>query len=213
MKPKLKITLSMFFLAILLFMAILSFQNRPFWSNQIEPSQQILPQNYQALLPTFDNPLGSGEEMSFVEAQRRISYPIPMPEGLEPKQVWVHTYNLAPSLSEQSVAVEFNVDLLLIIHEGAKPPDWERTLIAVPELGKVSVNGNVGVGTDPGFTKYGGNEYPYPGSVQWWVNGLSITLYSDTMSLEELLKIAETILPTPSSAEEIPETPLPTVTP
>jgi hypothetical protein len=59
MKLGQRTTLSMSVLAILLFVAILSFQKRPFWNNQVEPSQQVLPQNYQAFLPNkSDNPFG-----------------------------------------------------------------------------------------------------------------------------------------------------------
>lgn len=196
MKPKLKITLGISILAILLFAAILFFQNKPFWNKQVEPSQQVLPQNYQALLPKkSDNPLGSGEEVSFEEAQRRISYPIPVPEAEKVKRVWISTNPENPS--DQSVAIRFKRDLLLIIHkfESEKPPDWDKAIANEPLFKKIDVNGNSGMGADPGVKEFLGQPYSYPGSVGWWVNNLDITLYSDTMSLEELLQIAETVHP------------------
>jgi hypothetical protein len=84
-------------------------------------------------------------------------------------------------------------DLLLTIRRYNKPPDWDKIIMTTPQLTKIKVNGNEGMGTSPGFTTYDGNNYPYPGSVEWWVDGLDITLYSDTFSLDELLKIAETV--------------------
>ncbi len=148
----------------------------------------------QLLLPRVDTPLPNGEKVSLLQAQASTSYAIPLPLELGVNQVWISTNSSNPSTPKKSVAVEFtDIDLLLIAHEVPEPPDWDKTLIAVPELKKVNINGIVGIGTDPGFTKYGDKEYPYPGSVQWWIHGISIALYSDTLSLEELLKIAESV--------------------
>jgi hypothetical protein len=193
MKPKLKVIISMSILATLLFLAILSFQNKSFRKDQVDPSQQALLQ-YQAFLPKkSDNPLERGEEVSFAEAQRIISYLIPRPEAEKIKRVWISTNPENPP--QQSVAIQFKRDLLLIIHttERATPPDWDRTIANVPVFKKIDVNGVSGMGADPGVTEFLGRPYSYPGSVEWWVEGLDITLYSDTMSLEELLKIAETV--------------------
>ena len=197
MKPKLEIILSISTLTILLSVAILSFPQKKFWKDQVELLSPNLPQDHQALLPNkSDNPLGSGAEVSFVSAQNRLSYSIPQPKSEEVERVWVSTDPENPL--EQSVAMRFKSGLLLIIHTHEKPIDnWDQTIAIMPVFKRIDVNGNSGMGSDPGVTEVQGQSYAYPGSVEWWVNGLDITLYSDTMSLEELLKIAETVSPAP----------------
>jgi len=193
MKPKVKIILSISMLAILLFATILSLPKNFFSNDQVEFLSPTSPQNYQALLPNkSDNPLGSGEEISFVAAQNRLSFSIPQIESEEVERVWVSTN--PENLSEQSIAIRFKSDLLLIIHAYEKPIDnWDQIIATMPAFKKIDVNGNSGIGADPGTTDVRGQPYAYPGSVEWWVNGLDVTLYSDTLSLEELLKIAQTI--------------------
>jgi hypothetical protein len=194
MKSKIKITLAMLVLVILLFVITLSFQKLHLSNDRVDLSQQVLPQNYQALLPSeLENPLGSGEEVSLEEARKNIAYPIPQLEAEEVKQVWI---SINPeNVSNQSVAVSFKRDLLLIIHktENENTPDWDRSVANEPLFVKIDVNGISGIGADPGVKEFRGQPYYYPGSVELWVDGLDITLYSDTLSLEELLKVAETM--------------------
>lgn len=160
-------------------------------TNPITSSQPTLLTPAEPFSPQLVGPLPNSEEVSLAEAQAKTSYAIPLPEAIEIKQVWVSTNAANPS--EQSIAVQFNSDLLLIIHEMAEPPDWEGIIASTPEFTKVDVNGNPGMGTDPGFTRSSGKDYFHPGSISWWVDGLNITLYSDTLSLEELLKVAQTV--------------------
>ena len=141
--------------------------------------------------PRVSDPLGGGELVSLEEAQTRLSFTVPLPEGFEIKEVWVSPEDVAPA--DRSVAIQFENDLLLIIHQLANEPNWSGAISSVPELTSISVNGHRGLGADPGTKFVAGKEYPYPGSVAWWINGLDTTLYSDTLSLEELLKIAETV--------------------
>ena len=152
-------------------------------------------QPYDAILPNIgqeEGPILNAEAISLGEAQARVSsHSIPLPEGFEIKQVWITKGVVDPT--GQYVAVEFDADLLLITRRSEKPPDWDGIIANVPELTKIMVNGNPGMGTSPGFTIYRGKDFPYPGSVEWWMDGLNITLYSDTFSLEELLTIAETV--------------------
>ena len=141
--------------------------------------------------PHLDNPLGNGELVSLDEAQARLSFTIPLPDGFAVSEVWVSPEEVASG--DRAVAIQFQDDLLLIIHQLANEPNWDGTVSSAPELAKISVNGHNGLGANPGTKFITGKEYPYPGSVAWWMNGLDITLYSDTHSLEELLKIAETV--------------------
>ena len=141
--------------------------------------------------PHLDSPLGNGELVSLDEAQARLSFTIPLPDGFAVKEVWVSPEEVASD--DRAVAIQFENDLLLIIHQLANEPNWDGTISSVPELAKISVNGHNGLGANPGTKFVAGKEYPYPGSVEWWVDGVDITLYSDTLSLEELLKIAEAV--------------------
>jgi hypothetical protein len=141
--------------------------------------------------PHLDNPLGNGELVSLDEAQARLSFFIPLPDGFAVKEVWVSPEEVASD--NRAVAIQFENDLVLIIHQLANEPNWDGTGSSAPELAKISVNGHNGLGANPGIKFVAGKEYPYPGSVAWWMNGLDITLYSDTLHLEELLKIAETV--------------------
>lgn len=149
-----------------------------------------LPGHSEPILPRHpDGPLPKGKKLPFAEAQKMVSYKIPVPDAVKIKQVWVSI----DTASDESVAIEFSSKLLLIIHKMENPPDWDKIIESVPELTKINVNGNAGVGADPGYTTSGENKFFYPGSVGWWVDGLKITLYSDTLSLKELLKIAKTV--------------------
>ena len=141
--------------------------------------------------PHLDNPLGNGEFVSLNEAQARLSLAIPLPDGFAVKEVWVSPEEVASD--NRAVAIQFENDLLLIIHQLANEPNWDETISSAPELAKISVNGHNGLGAHPGTKFIAGKEYPYPGSVAWWMNGLDITLYSDTLSLEELVTVAETL--------------------
>lgn len=219
MKPNLKIVLNISALAILVFAAILFFQDLGFFAtlsvktgqkptpiatpsiqnvlvqdNQAELSQQTLSQNYRALLPKkSENPLGSGEEVSFTQAKKKISFPIPLPEGEKIKQVWIRTNPENPL--QQSIAIRFKRDILLIVDvsQNEAPTNWDKVIEFMPEFKKIEVNGISGMGTDPGVTEVQGQPYSYPGSVAWWLDGLDVTLYSDTLPLEELLNIARTV--------------------
>jgi hypothetical protein len=144
-----------------------------------------------SFLPQIDWPLPNAEELSLVDVQTRVPYSIPLPEGIEIQKAWVSTVSV--DASERAVAIQFAKDLLLIIHPITEPPNWDGIIESVPAFVKVNVNGNTGIGIDPGTIESNGVQYPHPGSVEWWVDGLDITLYSDTLSLEELLKIAQTM--------------------
>ena len=154
-------------------------------------SYQVIPTYPPSFLPKTDWPLPDAEELALVDAQARVPYFIPLPEGIEIQKVWAST--VAVGASERAIAVQFTEDLLLIIHPMAEPPNWDGIIESVPIFVKVNVYDNAGIGTDPGITEANGVQRPYPGSVEWWVDGLDITLYSNTISLEELLKIAQTL--------------------
>lgn len=186
MKIKRQITAGMLALAILVLGLFI------FSKNEQHTSAQFVSEgSYELPLPHFDGPLPNGDKVSLTEAQVRVPYSIPLPQGLEIKGVWVSTTAADPA--QRSVAVQFEGGLLLIIHQEAQSPDWDAVIATAPEFRKTSVNGYTGIGINPGSTEFDGRKYPHPGSVSWWVNGLEITLYSNTLPLQDLLKIAETM--------------------
>lgn len=136
-------------------------------------------------------PLPDGELVTLPEAQNRVSYVIPLPSYLPDSatliQVWVSPIN-------EQVVLMYSNRMSIYLGRTPFPPDWDRIIAEEPVFTGVSVNGGAGMGTDPGFhTVDGGEQFFHPGSVGWWVGGLSITVYSDSHSLQELLRVAESI--------------------
>jgi hypothetical protein len=123
--------------------------------------------------PHLDNPLGNGELVSLDEAQTRLSFTIPLPDGFAVREVWVSPEEVASD--NRAVAIQFENDLLLIIHQLANEPNWDGTVSSAPELAKISVNGHNGLGANPGIKFVAGKDYPYPGSVSWWMDGLYLS--------------------------------------
>lgn len=186
MKTKQTIMIGTSALLVLILAGILFYKG-----SQGESPQPTSPIYSEPRLPQIDWPLPNAEELSLVDVQTRVPYSIPLPEGVEVQKIWGST--VAVEASERSVAIQLANGLLLIIHPMAEPPNWDGIIASVPAFVKVDVNGNTGIGIDPGTTEANGMEYFHPGSVEWWADGLDITLYSDTLSLEELLKVAQTV--------------------
>jgi hypothetical protein len=190
MKVKLEIFIGVIAILLLVLVGVLFSKNEQIASPQSKMTEYSNPD-----LPNIGGPLPNGEKVSLEQARASISYTIPLPKAMKIKEAWISTN--AENALDQSTAIKFEGDLLLIIHKMENSPDWDGIISSTPELMKISINGIPGVGTSPGFTQYDNRKYPYPGSVGWWIDGLSITLYSGTMSLEELLKIAETVSSAP----------------
>ncbi len=150
----------------------------------------------QSLEPSCLDPLCGGELVTFEQAQAQTPYHIPLPEGLTPQKVWIQKW-LASSAENSvtiSVAIQFENDITLIIHQEHQQSDWDtRRLAQCKHCEKISVNGIPGVGADPGVDIYEGVAYDRRGSVVWYLDGLDYSLYTDTVPLDELLKIAETL--------------------
>jgi len=144
-----------------------------------------------------DAPLNNAEVVTLEQAQTRTAYHIPLPERITIQQVWIQTTSSgdAPEIpARRAVAVQFENDVLLRIYPLDRQPDWDRLIAQSKDyFKKISVNGIPGIGADPGVVIYDGEEYFNRGSVVWWVDGLKYGLYTDTVSLEELLKVAETL--------------------
>lgn len=147
------------------------------------------------LLPSSEAPLIFAEKVTLSEAQARVLYTIPLPDVLASasiQEVWASTNSVAPA--QRSVAVIFSDGIKVIVHPAEdQSPDWDAIIADSPEFTRITIRGHPGMGTDPGVQEIRGRQYSYPGSVSWWVNGLLITIYSDTLSLGDLLKVAESV--------------------
>lgn len=154
-----------------------------------------------------EGPIYPADKMTLSEAQARVPFFIPLPTYLPNetaviKEVWVSTFKEARDLDsdryveQNSVAIVFSDGLEMIIHQTDSPSDWQAILAEdalehqPPVFRGITVNGRPGIGKNPGEQEIEGYRHPYPGSVSWWVDGLQISLYSDNLPLEELLRIA-----------------------
>lgn len=141
--------------------------------------------------PQFQAPLPAAERVSMAEAQARVPFHIPLPPAAGVRATWVSTPAVDPAA--RSVAILFDNEVLLVIHQEARPPDWDSIIATNPAFVKIAVNGHAGMGTSPRVVDVQGTPTSHPGSVGWWADGLYLVLYSDTLSLEDLLAIAESI--------------------
>lgn len=141
--------------------------------------------------PSWDGPFPFAEEVTLSESQDRMPFEISLPGYLKVQKVWAST--AAVELENRSLAILFTNGVELFIHQAEHPIEYVPVVNQNPQLKLIAVKGHTGMGADPGTIIGGGEEYRYPGSVSWWENGLDIELYSDDLSLDELLRIADSI--------------------
>ena len=91
----------------------------------------------------------------------------------------------------RSLAFVYSNGLTIIIHQENKSINWES--LATSPFTLINVNGHAGVGKDPGKQEIMGKSYEYPGSVSWQVGRLQISIYSQHHSMEELIRVAESM--------------------
>ena len=154
----------------------------------------------------WEGPILAAERVTLSEARTSVPFTIPLPTSLpdaasvEIEEVWVSAVQAPLDLDEEiytelySVAVVFSDGCQMIIHQMDSPPDWDAIIAQqTPVFSKVTINGHPGMGTSPGVQEIMGGQHRYPGSVSWWVDGLDIAIYSETLPLEELLEIANSV--------------------
>ena len=153
----------------------------------------------------WEGPIYPADKVTLSEARTRVPFAIPvpisMPDGarVEIEEVWVSAVQAPQGLEETynelySVAVVFSDGCQMIIHQTDSPPDWDAIIAQqTPVFSEVSVNGHAGIGASPGVQDIMGAQHRYPGSVSWAADGLHITIYSHTLPLGELLKIANSV--------------------
>jgi hypothetical protein len=178
--------------------------------NKLKPTQLALPNSSYPLLPISTGPILNAETVSLEEAQARMPFSIPLLPNEKIKMIWASVLDTKEIY--RSIAIEYQNGLLITIAQHPKPVNnWDEIISSnAPDFRKISVNGNIGMGADPNEKEIQGKNYKSPGVIDWCVNGLQIHIYSDTMTVDELLTFAET-LPLPVATET--PTPSPTDTP
>ncbi len=154
----------------------------------------------------WEGPIYPADKVALSEARISVPFTIPLPTSLpdavsvEIEEVWVSVVQAPLDLDEEvytelySVAVVFSDGCHMIIHQMDSPPDWDAIIAQqTPVFSKVTISGHAGMGTSPEVQEIMGGQHRYPGSVSWWVDGLDITIYSETLPLEELLEIANSV--------------------
>lgn len=121
-------------------------------------------------MPAFYIPLGSpigGEKVTFEVAQSRVPFTVPIPTYLpgEPTaaylaEVWVSP----PEVTLRAVALVYGSGVTIVVYQDPDPINWS-SLVESPFVA-INVNGNAGIGNDPGEQDLGGgNMWHYPGNV------------------------------------------------
>jgi hypothetical protein len=154
----------------------------------------------------WEGPIYPADKVTLSEARTRVPFTIPVRTSLpgaatvEIEEVWVSAIQAPLDLDEEnytelySVAVVFSDGCQMIIHQMDSPPDWDAIIAQqTPLFSEVSVDGHPGIGASPGVQEIMGEQHRYPGSISWWADGLEINIYSDTLPLEELLQIANSL--------------------
>ena len=184
---------------IVLIIGVLIFSGYKIYDSRTAPVQPDRVIRYDSMGPAIPGnaPILGVEVDTFEEAQAQTTYHIPLQEGIAIQQVWLQgapSWAASPETpTMRSVAIQFENDILLIIRRQNVQPDWGKLARQFKYVKKVSVNGVPGMGADPGVEIYGDEAFFRQGNVSWWVERLTYTLLTDTLSLEELLKVAEVL--------------------
>lgn len=191
------------FFVVLIF-GVLIFSGYKIYDSRITPEKHDeveLSQPPEPSAPDGAPPFLGAELVTSEEAQTRSAYHIPLPEGIAIEEVWMESKktktasngNSSELPTKLSVAIQFENDIFLRIRPRNGQPDWDKLIEQDKDFQKISVNGIPGSGAEPGVEIYDDEAFFRRGSVSWWADNLLYTLYTDTLSLEDLLKVAETL--------------------
>ena len=141
-----------------------------------------------------------GERVTFEEAQQRTSYTIPVPPAdvveSDILEVWASKTHIAAEHQKVYIIYSNGLNISLQAILTAPPP---ADLSELPDtFREVSVGGKTSLGQDA-FVKTTsiGTQVNVPASIQWWDNKVDIRLYHPTLSLQELIRIGES-MPAPT---------------
>ena len=135
-----------------------------------------------------------GDRLTPEEADERSPYTIPFPDPAvadgNPDEIWVSREGTQPK-SHQVYLIYPNG---LRISIGARTDAVDHSVAAGETGRQVSVLGKPASGRDPYMkTTTDGQRVPIVANLTWWVNRVEIALYHPTLSMDELVEIAETM--------------------
>ena len=141
-----------------------------------------------------------GDHVTFEEAQQRTPYTIPVPPSnvveSDIQEVWASKTNKVDEHKRVYIIYSNGLKISLGGSPTAPPP---ADLSELPDtVREVSVGGKTGTGKNA-FVKTTniGTQVDVPASVRWWDNSVSIVLYHPTMTMQELIRIGES-MPAPT---------------
>ena len=141
-----------------------------------------------------------GDRVTLEEAQQRTSYTIPVPPadvvGSDIQEVWASKTHIAAEHKKVYIIYANGLRISLGGHPDAPPP---ADLSELPDtFREVSVGGKTGTGKNAFVnTTSIGTQVDVPASVRWWDNSVSIVLYHPSMTMQELIRIGES-MPAPT---------------
>lgn len=140
------------------------------------------------------------------DAAKSIKYSIKKPKNsLDRKILGVFLAEAPKGLDGQiTILYENGLYIKQIPVDGAVPDynkiveqdikDKEKGILmsdTVPVL--LKIKGNSGYGMEPGYNDFGDKKEPRPGFVEWCENGVIYTVFGDNISLNELIKVGESM--------------------
>ena len=141
-----------------------------------------------------------GDHVTLEEAQQRTPYTIPVPPAdiveSDIQEVWASRTHIAAEHKRVYIIYSNGLNISLGGSPTAPPP---ADVSELPDtFREVSVGGKTGTGKDA-FVKTTniGTQVDVPASVHWWDNKVDIRLYHPTLSLQELIRIGES-MPSPT---------------
>ena len=169
-------------------------------SDQNAPIVRNLPAPAAAAVmpgPPGGSPI-AGERVTLAEAQDRTPFTLPIPAQSavsgEIEEVWASDKNIADEFKQVYIIYSDGLKISLGAHIGSK----DFSGLGTGSFRKAIVKGNQGRWKDP-FVKTTniGTQVNIIGSLSWWESDVDIRLYHPTITMQELLVVAEA-MPAPT---------------
>ena len=143
--------------------------------------------------PPPHQPIG-GDMVTLAEARERTPYTIPVPPqsvvGADLVEVWASRAD-RPSESKK-VYLKYSNGLKISIGASIEDMDYGDADLLDGTFKAATVRGIRAIGKDPYIeTTSIGTQANIIGSLSWWVNQVDISLYHPTLTMQELVTIAE----------------------
>lgn len=160
--------------------------------DQDQPIPEVGPELrvHRSYLESIADPLDGGMAVSLEEARRRTPYEIPLPAHSAANSENLRQVFISPAAH---VAQVFQTDILIILQrpDFADPAAEFAGLVASGSVnGRVeTIQGEPALVIDPDSDSVRAN----PASIQFVWRGISVTLYADHLTAEQLKEVAETV--------------------